>query len=58
MLGIVEKLVKLGPVFFGLLVFAPMWAAALEAADIQLLNTTPNLPLLMIIGGIWGAIAM
>ncbi|MFT4823811.1 MAG: hypothetical protein ACI9DH_001183 [Halioglobus sp.] len=45
---LLEKLVPWGPVFFGGLIFAPMWSAALNI----------NLPILMVVGLIWGYIAM
>ena len=45
---LVEKLVPWGPVFFGGLIFGPMWSAAL--------NT--SLAITMAIGLTWGVIAM
>jgi hypothetical protein len=45
---LIEKLVPWGPVFFGGLIFAPMWSAALNI----------GLPITMAIGLIWGFIAM
>ncbi|MFK8048331.1 MAG: hypothetical protein AB8B81_07860 [Halioglobus sp.] len=45
---VIEKLVHWGPIFFGGLVFAPMWSAALNI----------SLPILMVVGVIWGFIAM
>ena len=34
---LIEKLMPWGPVFFGLLIFAPMWAAVLEAAGLTVI---------------------
>jgi len=45
---LVEKLVPWGPVFFGGLIFAPMWSAGLNL----------SLPVTMAIGLTWGFIAM
>ena len=47
MQNLIEKWVPWGPVIFGLLVFGPMWAAAL---DVDLGRT-------MVIGAIWGYLA-
>lgn len=44
---LIEALMPWGPVFFGLLILAPMWAAA----------TGLSLPLLMALGGAWGLLA-
>jgi hypothetical protein len=44
---LISKLMPWGPVFFGGLVFAPMWSAALGL----------NLPLMIVIGLCWGFIA-
>ena len=44
---LIEALVPWGPVFFGGLIFAPMWTAALGI----------GLPITMTIGVIWGLIA-
>ena len=44
---IISTLVAWGPVFFGGLIFAPMWSAALGV----------SLPVTMTIGVVWGLIA-
>jgi len=44
---IIEKLMSWGPVFFGVLIFAPMWSAA----------TGTSLPLMLAIGAGWGYLA-
>ena len=52
-----ELLLPWGPVFFGLLIFAPMLAAVLEAAGVtQVAGTTP-LAAAMVLGGAWGLVA-
>ena len=52
-----ELLLPWGPVFFGLLIFAPMLAAVLEAARVtQVAGTTP-LAAAMVLGGAWGLVA-
>jgi hypothetical protein len=55
---IIEKLMFLAPVLFGLLVFGPMWAAAADAVGWQLHAALPNLYLTMLIGALWGALAI
>lgn len=45
---LIQKLMPWGPVFFGGLIFAPMWSAALGI----------GLPITMAIGLLWGFIAM
>lgn len=45
---VIQKLLPWGPVFFGGLIFSPMWSAALNI----------SLPLTMLIGLTWGFIAM
>ncbi len=46
-----------GPVFFGVLIFAPVLAAVLENAGIhQVVGTTP-LAATMVLGLLWGFIA-
>ena len=53
-----ELLLPWGPVFFGLLIFAPMLAAVLEAAGVnQVAGTTP-LAAAMVLGVGWGLVAM
>ena len=44
---LISTLVAWGPVFFGGLIFAPMWSAALGI----------SLPITMAIGVVWGLIA-
>ena len=52
-----ERLLPWGPVFFGLLIFAPMLAAVLEAAGVtQVAGITP-LAAAMVLGGAWGLVA-
>ena len=57
MMTILQKLVNWGPVFFGVLIFAPMWAAAMQATGLAFPGNTSNLLVLMIIGGAWGTVA-
>jgi len=45
---IIDNLVQWGPVFFGGLIFAPMWSAVLDI----------SLPITMAVGLVWGFIAM
>ena len=45
---LIQKLMPWGPVFFGGLIFAPMWSAALGI----------GLPITMATGLLWGFIAM
>lgn len=49
-----ETILPWGPVFFGLLLFAPMWAAAMDALAITLPLGIPNLALTLVVGGAWG----
>ena len=44
---LIKTLMPWGPVFFGVFIFGPMWSAALGL----------NLPLVMLVGGVWGYIA-
>ncbi len=44
---LIKTLMPWGPVFFGVFIFGPMWSAALGL----------NLPLVMVIGGVWGYVA-
>ena len=46
----VESLLAWGPVCFGAIIFAPMWAAVLTAADVSVIAGTP-------IGLAWGLVA-
>ncbi len=48
----------LAPVIFGVLVFGPMWAAAMDVIGLQFHAALPNLYLTMLIGAAWGAIAI
>jgi hypothetical protein len=45
--ALIDKFMPWGPVFFGVLVFAPMWSAALDV----------SLPVMLAIGLCWGYIA-
>ncbi len=54
----IEKLMFLAPVIFGVLVFGPMWAAAMDAVGLQFHAALPNLYFTMLIGAAWGAIAI
>lgn len=57
MFVIIEKLMPWGPVFFGVLIFAPMWAALMDASGVILPSGTPNLALTLVVGITWGFIA-
>ena len=46
-----------GPVFFGLLIFAPTLTAVLEAAGIQQVAGTSPLAAAMVLGAVWGYVA-
>lgn len=52
-----KQIVDWGPVFFGLLIFGPMWAAVLDAAQLALPLGVSNLAAMMILGLLWGALA-
>ena len=54
---LIEKLMPWGPVFFGLLIFAPMWAAVLEAAGLTVILGVPNIGLTLAVGFLWGLLA-
>ena len=56
-MSLIEKLLPWGPVFFGLLIFAPMWAAAMEAVGVVLPYGLPNIVLTLMIGIVWGVMA-
>jgi hypothetical protein len=47
MQNVIERVMPWGPVFFGGLVFAPMWSAALGI----------NLPAMIALGLVWGYVA-
>lgn len=53
----VESLLAWGPVCFGAIIFAPMWAAVLTAADVSVIAGTPNIALTLPIGLAWGLVA-
>jgi hypothetical protein len=57
MMEFLSKVVNWGPVFFGVLVFAPMWAAAMEATGLAFPFGPSNLVVLMLVGGLWGVVA-
>jgi hypothetical protein len=57
MFDVIGKIMPWGPVFFGVLVFAPMWGAALDAAGVILLADTPNLVFTLVLGFAWGLLA-
>ena len=52
-----ELLLPWGPVFFGMLIFAPMLAAVLETAGIQQVAGTTPLAAAMVLGAVWGVVA-
>jgi tetrahydromethanopterin S-methyltransferase subunit E len=56
-MSLIEKLMPWGPVFFGLLIFAPMWATVMGSVGVELPYGTPNIVLTLIIGLIWGTSA-
>ena len=45
------------PVLFGLIIFAPMFAAVLNELGVTVHNDIPNIVAAMIIGVVWGFIA-
>jgi len=57
MMQALEKLMPYGPVFFGVLIFAPMWAAVLDAAGLTAFSGLPNIALTMALGFCWGCLA-
>jgi hypothetical protein len=46
-----------GPVFFGVLIFAPMWAAAMDATHLSLPIDIPNIAFTLLLGFCWGCVA-
>ena len=54
---LIGKLLDWGPVFFGVLLFAPMWAAALDALGFTLPLSIPNLAATLALGLCWGLYA-
>ncbi|MEH6636331.1 MAG: hypothetical protein V7700_12465 [Halioglobus sp.] len=57
MVGLLEKLMPWGPVFFGVLIFAPMWSAAIDAAAVTLPYGLPSLTVTLVVGLLWGITA-
>lgn len=57
MMNLVEKILPWGPLAFGILIFAPMWAAALDALGVAPPYGVTNLALTLVIGIGWGIIA-
>ena len=55
MLPLISRLASWGPVFFGLLLFAPVAAAVLDASGFSL--GVPNLLPMLLLGGGWGVVA-
>ena len=54
---LIEKIMPWGPVIFGVCVFAPMWAAAMNAVGIALPFQMSNLSAMLILGFSWGLVA-
>ena len=54
---LLEKLLPWGPVFFGVLIFAPMWAAVMDASNIILPYEVSNISAMLVLGFSWGALA-
>jgi hypothetical protein len=52
--SVIPKLMPFGPVFFGVFIFAPMWAAAMAALSLELPFGAPNIALTLIVGLCWG----
>ncbi len=57
MYAMIEKVMPWGPGFFGVLVFAPMFAAALDASGLALPGGVPNLGATLLAGFCWGLYA-
>ena len=57
MVAFLTLAISWGPVFFGVLIFAPMLAALLDVMEISQLSHNGNLALAMVIGGLWGLVA-
>lgn len=53
----VMTLLAWGPVFFGIFLFGPMWAAAMDAVGLALPLGIPTLAGTMAIGGLLGVAA-
>jgi len=56
-MDLLVKVMAWGPVAFGALIFAPMWAAALDALSVELPGQVPNLAATLLVGLVWGAVA-
>lgn len=56
-MSFLEKLMPWGPVFFGVLIFAPMWAAAMDATHLSLPIDIPNIAFTLLLGFCWGCVA-
>jgi hypothetical protein len=54
---LLEILVPWGPVFFGVLIFAPMAAAVIDETAFPAIAGVPSLYLALPVGLIWGLIA-
>jgi hypothetical protein len=54
---LLEKLLPWGPVFFGVLIFAPMWAAVMDASGITLPYDVSNIVAMLVLGFGWGSLA-
>jgi hypothetical protein len=52
-----EKLLPWGPVFFGVLIFAPMWSAVMDASSITLPYGVANITAMLVLGFSWGILA-
>jgi hypothetical protein len=57
MKNLLEILMPWGPVFFGILLFAPMLAAVLDKTSFSAAAGIPSLYLTLPLGAIWGLIA-
>ncbi len=57
MKNLLETLMPWGPVFFGLLLFAPMLAAVLDTVSFSAAMGIPSLYLTLPLGAIWGLVA-
>jgi len=57
MMSIIERIMPWTPVLFGLIIFAPMFAAVLNELGVTVHNDIPNIVAAMIIGVVWGFIA-
>ena len=57
MKNLLDFLMPWGPVFFGLLLFAPMLAAVLDNTSFPVAAGIPSLYLTLPLGAIWGLVA-